>query len=222
MSYVIVKDKQMVLLGPMGWRQRMFQNEINDLVEQGEMSVAYQIPPVEQGYIDLGEGFEIFPIVESYIPDHDPIYDQLVGPFYTYADGKASSTYTTVLGDISLSKATLKSQAAAERYRKENLSTTITVQGQAMTLDTSRDNRSIFVDKLMMMGESDTVNWKFPEGWVMLTRAELQSIVLFGAAYIQAQFDWENTISSQIDAATTVEELKAIVILPPTPAILGE
>ena len=65
------------------------------------------------------------------------------------------------------------------------------------------------------MGDTDTVVWKFPETWLTLTKAELSSVVIAGAAYIQAQFDWEKSVADSIDAAATVDDLKAITIVEP-------
>jgi len=65
------------------------------------------------------------------------------------------------------------------------------------------------------MGENDTVNWKFPEGWLTLTKVELGAAVSAGAAHIQGSFDWEKAKIEEIEAAETVEVLDAIVIVEP-------
>jgi hypothetical protein len=63
------------------------------------------------------------------------------------------------------------------------------------------------------MAESDTVNWKFPETWLTLTKTDLSLAVQAGAQYIQSCFDWELNITEQIDLAETKEQLLAIVII---------
>lgn len=219
-NYVIVQNRQTILLGPMPWRQRMFQSEINDLYDQGEIAQKYDILPVENGYVNLGEGIEIFPVADSVtVPEHDPIYEALAGPFWAFwNDPKvAIPNYNVVPVDINLSKGALKNLAAAVRYNKEIRGTTTTVQGTTVTLDTSRDGRTIFTHAHSIMEDGATTNWKFQEGWLTISKEELNAIIMAGAAYIQAQFDWEADISSKIDAATTVEELKAIVIVEPLP-----
>jgi hypothetical protein len=52
----------MVILGPITWRQRFIQTEINDLIDDGELTIDYTVPATEQGYINIGDGFEIFPV----------------------------------------------------------------------------------------------------------------------------------------------------------------
>jgi hypothetical protein len=65
------------------------------------------------------------------------------------------------------------------------------------------------------MGNDDTANWKFPEGWLTLTKDDLASVVTAADAYVQGVFDWEKTINDEIDAAETAEELHAIEIETP-------
>lgn len=219
-NYVIVQNKQTVLLGPMPWRQRMFQSEINDLHDQGEITVKYEILPVENGYVNLGEGIEIFPVFDTPLPEHDNVYETVAGPFWNFGNNIASPSWNVVPVDINVSKTMLKNLAASERYKKEIKGTKTTVQGKEVTLDTSRNGRLIF-SNASNISDVGTTNWKFPEGWLNITKAQLGTIVSVGTAYIQAQFDWEANISSQVDAATNVEELKAIVIVEPSPAGKG-
>jgi hypothetical protein len=93
--------------------------------------------------------------------------------------------------------------------------TKTTIQDLEVTLDTSRDGRNVFIQKYTLMGEDDVVNWKFPEGWLTLTKTELGVAVATGAAHIQGAFDWEKAKVEEIEAAETVEALNAIVIVEP-------
>jgi len=215
MLYLLVQNKTTVLLGPMSWRQRFIQSEINDLVDAGDLSTAYQVPPAEQGYVDLGDGFEIFPIVASTGTDHDPIYQALAGPYYTYDSNLASESYTVLDQSLDSVKQNLRPVVAAERYRRENAGTSVTVQDQQVTVDTSRDNRNTLVQAFLLMSETDTVNWKFPEGFLNLTYADIESVVSAGATYIQTQFNWEVDKLAEIDAAADIPALQAITIVEP-------
>ena len=62
------------------------------------------------------------------------------------------------------------------------------------------------------MADTDTINWKFPETWLTITKQELGYIVSQGVAYIQGCFDWEVQKNAEIDACTTLAELDAIII----------
>ena len=210
-KYILVENKTSVLWGPMFWnRYRTFQTELDDL------DVNFTLSPTETGYVLINDNYEIFPVVETTGPTtYDPTYDQLVGPFYTFSNNEAFEQYQSQPIAIENVRQTLTQVAATERFRKEQLGTTATVQDVIVTVDTSRDGRNVFVQKYALMADSDTVNWKFPEQWITLTKADLGSVVYAGAAYIQAQFDWEQQIGVSIDAATTPDELKAIVIVQP-------
>jgi hypothetical protein len=61
------------------------------------------------------------------------------------------------------------------------------------------------------MSDDQSIVFKF-EGSVFksVTRDELGMIVATGAAHIQAAFDWESQLYSEIDDCTTIEELKLV------------
>lgn len=214
MNYIIVKDQQTVLLGPMPWRQRMFQREINDLLEAGDITQQYTIPPVpsDTHYLALGEGLEIFPVVQSNVPAHDAIYEQLAGPYYSYANNEATETFNAVSVPLDQIKGTLKNIVTNNRYKKEVGGFKITVQSSEVTVDTSREGRQIFLDTYLAMADAETINWKFPETWINVTKSEMEQIVFAGKTHIQTCFDWELSTQNAIDAAQTEQELKAIVL----------
>ncbi len=214
MNYIIVKDQQTVLLGPMPWRQRMFQREINDLLEAGDITEQYTIPPIppESKYLALGEGLEIFPVVQSNVPAHDGIYEQLAGPYYSYANNEATETFNAVSVPLDQIKGTLKNIVTNNRYKKEVGGFKITVQSSEVTVDTSREGRQIFLDTYLAMADAETINWKFPEVWINVTKSDMEQIVFTGKSHIQTCFDWELSTQNAIDAAQTEQELKAIVL----------
>jgi len=211
MKYLLVQNKTTVLLGPIEWRPRFIQSELNDLVDAGEKATAYTISPTETGYIDCNDGFEIFPIASSEGSAHDPIYEQLAGPFYTYDNNVASEVYNVLDRDISFVKESLKQVISAERYRKQNLGTTLNIGGTDVTLATDADELANFVSLLSSIGE-DSVNWKFKEGFITLVKADVQSIVDAIRSHIQTQFDWEKTIGETIETATELTSLKSLTI----------
>lgn len=218
MDYLIVENRQTVLLGPMSWRQRMFQEELNDL------EVEYTVPATAQGYLKVNDTLEIFP-VELEQQAFDPVFESLSGPFWVYNTtevdsgmegippsytGSAFGNYEVYTLEVPQIQTTLVSMTASQRYNKEIAGTTAIIQGQVVTVDTSREGRTIFVQAYSLMADDDTVDWKFPETWLTLTKTELKSVVDVGAAYIQQQFTWEKTVVDKINTATTVDALKQI------------
>lgn len=203
-SYLLVENREIIHLGPMEWRQRFFQSELND------MEVEFTVPPVEQGYLQVNGSLEFIPIASVEVPEAD-MFEELVGPTWTYVNNEAFGVYTKRAGNVEAAKGNMKNMTAARRYERENTPFLYTVQGQQVTVDASRDNRNIFIQKYQLMADNDTVQWKFPEGWLTLTKNELGAIVLAGAAHIQTQFDWEKNICDQIDATSDVTVLKQIL-----------
>lgn len=214
MNYLIVRNKQFVLLGPMIWRQRMFQSIINDLFDDGDITQKYDIPPIapESNYLDLGEGLEIFPVTSSNVPDHDTKYFELAGPYYTYKNNQASESYNVVARSLDQSKSILNGIVTNNRYIKEQAGIKLTIQGQEVTIDTARGSRDIFMQTYLAMSDTETINWKFPEAWIAVTKSDMGYIVTSGKNHIQGCFDWELEKHNEIMAATTVAELQEIVL----------
>jgi len=217
MDYLLVKNQTIVLLGPMNWRPRYFQLEINDLVENGDLSFQYTVPPAEQGYINVGDGIEFYP-VNLTVPAYDPNFQYLAGPFWTFDNTTnfvAIGTYNVLTLDIPPIKDNLKQKAAIIRYEREQLGTSannVTSNNLSISLYTDRDNRNQYITLLNSIGDG-TINFKSNQGFLQLANTDIQNIVAAVNDYVQAQFNWELSIQNQINAANTIDELKAIVIV---------
>ena len=209
MEYLLVKDREQVILGPMPWKVRYIQSELNDLVEAEEKASDFTLSPSES-YTDCGDGYELIPV--TFVPpEYDSVYQHLAGPFYTYNGNEAVGAYTVQDADIDVIKAALKNQASAERKRKQVLNTTITVNGTELSVPSDDAELQKYVSALASIGDA-TISWKFGLSFIDLNAAGLQTIIDAIRGYVQTQFDWEKGIYESIDAANTVEELKSIII----------
>ena len=213
MNYLLVQNKQMVVLGPITWRQRFIQTEINDLIDDGELSIDYTVPATEQGYINIGDGFEIFP-VELTTPAFDPIYEELAGPFWTYENNVATGIYTVNTLSIEKIKGHLKQVVATERYRKQNLGTTVAIANTTFSISTDTNTINSLLSLANNTG-TDTINYKSPNGFISLTGTDIQNVVNQIHDYIQTQFNWEKTTNETIDDANDITTLQAIEIVEP-------
>jgi hypothetical protein len=213
MYYILVQNRQTVLLGPINWRQRFIQTEINELIDSGEITEDYKVPATEQGYIKINDEFEIFPASLESI-GYDPIHEQLAGPFWTFEDNSAIGSYTVVPLDINIAKSNLKQITAAERYRKQNSGTTVTISDNTFFVNTDKET----INSLLSLAETtgtDVINYKSPNGFIPMTGADIRSVVDQIHQHIQTHFDWEKTIHETIDDANDVSQLKAITIVEP-------
>jgi hypothetical protein len=206
--YVLV-HKERVLVGPRDWNRPIFEDALERLKLQ--TLLPRRDPQTLPIVIDEDTYITNAAIV---IPPHNERIETYHGPYWNFENKDlAVGTYEIKYKTLGSIRELLRNEAAAERYRREVAGTKTTIQDLEVTLDTSRDGRNIFLQKYTLMGENDVVNWKFPEGWLTLTKAELGAAVSAGAAHIQGAFDWEKAKIEEIEAADTVEELDAIVIV---------
>jgi len=210
MYAVVYKNR--VIVGPMEWNRAIFQGS---LAKEGIQVQLPRVPPDEWPLTVNSDAF-IVPVQENR-PEMNPMVEYYYGPLWDIQPDLVIANYDVMDQPIESARLAFKAQAAGERYAQEVTGVTHEVQGITVTLDTSRDGRNIFVQKLAFMADGDTVNWKFPEAWLLLTKSDLAGVVQEGATHIQSCFDWEKGISDQIDAAQTKQELLAIPILPQPP-----
>jgi hypothetical protein len=203
----VLQHKGRVLNGPMDWNRGMFSGTLEDL--KIDFPLPREFPGVSPFVID--QDTSVF-IAELHPHEYNPLTEYLHGPFWQFTADRAIGTYQTVENPIDLIKGTMKNIVTNNRYAKEIAGAKVTIQGKEVTVDTARGARDVFIQKLLLMVDGTTVNWKFPEGWLLLTKADLQSAVAAGVAHVQGSFDWEVDKHAEIDACTTVEALKAVVL----------
>jgi hypothetical protein len=212
--YVVTDHNQQnfVILGPISWKPRYISDIISD-----ELQEDVTVTQADESRVP----FEPYPGVKirKCITNYAPIANSLIqvhqGPFWTYDDlnpeFQATATWVTMPRDIRMVKSELKNKVADIRWKKENLGVTLTIQEVEVWCDTSRGNRDIFLQKFMLMGDTDQINWKFPQTWLTLTKSELGLIVAQGGEYIQSCFDWEKEQVTIVDACETLEQLAELV-----------
>jgi hypothetical protein len=210
MMYAIV-HKGRVVLGPLAWAQKYYASVLK-VRHRIDANIPGQAPEVLPYTID--ENTTIHEVIENK-PNIDQMTQYHYGPLWDITGSVVVANYEIRDQEIESARNNFRAVAAFERYKKEISSVKATVQGIEVTADTSRDGRAIFLQKFLLMGDTDTVNWKFPEAWLTLTKAELGAVIQTGAMHIQSAFDWERNINLQIDAAQNGEELHAIVIADP-------
>lgn len=212
-----------VISGPRGWNSAFFRNSLK---ERGEVitSLIPSKPPETMPY-SISENAKVV-LANEVHAEINPMIEYHRGPLWSDVGDTATANYEAVSQPLDFAKQNYKNLLADERYKKEVAGAKVTIQDQEVSIDTTREGRSIFVEKFMLMSDSDTVNWKFPEGWLTLSKSDLEAVVQVGAAHIQEAFDWEQQISSDIDGETELLELVKYkdIIQPPKEdnPLLGE
>lgn len=203
MNFIITHNNQIVL-GPRRWNRSIFESELADL---GSTTI---LPPNNTDFISISDSIKIYPVSIVSTPAYNTKIEQLSGPFYTFAENSAIAKYEIVPKAIDVVKNELKGLIATARYKKEIAGTTTTIQGVSVNIDTSRTNRNIYAQQYSLMAAADTVQWKFAQTWLTLTKADLKTCALASSNYVQLQFAWESTKILEIDACTTLAELDLI------------
>lgn len=207
----VLAHKGRVQVGPMGWNRALFDGSLERL----NIRVTLPKLPPETLPLEIDADTKIYQAVED-IPEFNAKTHYKEGPYWVFSD-VATATYLVKEQPIESVKYVLKQEAAAERYEKEISGAKLTLSGKEYTVDTARGTRDVFVQKFLLMGDSDTVTWKFPEGWKVLSKAELGQVVQAGSAHVEGAFQWEVNKAQEIDACTTLEALSAVVIKDPAP-----
>lgn len=204
-TYVLVHNNQ-VLNGPRNWNYRSFESTLEDDLD---LKVKLPMKKEDDSIFVIDSNTKIYP-AELVYQEYNAKIEHLHGPFWDFSTGKAIGTFEIVPNEILGVKNVLKAKVSENRWKKEVAGIKVTIQNKEVSVDTSREGRNIFVQKLLLMSDTETVQWKFPEGWVILTKADLSQLVTAGVSYIQQQFDWEALKIQEIDACETLDELDKV------------
>ena len=91
---------------------------------------------------------------------------------------EAIPTWDKMVKPLDQIRQMIRDDVAGKRYIKEAAGTQVTIrEGVTVTADTSRDGRAIFVQVYATLADDATVDWKFPEGWFTVTKAELGAVI---------------------------------------------
>jgi hypothetical protein len=204
--FVIVQDN-FVIDGPRDWNKKKFEEV---LLEDCEVDFTLETRNESNLPIVVSYTVKILPVTK--LPD--PVFNSktqiLQGPFWNLSDTVAEAYYTAQDMPVDAVKNFLTSIIANARYIKETAGIKMTIQGIEVSVDTARGSRDIFFQAFLSIGETETMNWKFPETWLELTKSDLGLIVSAGRNHIQTSFDWENGWVNRVSAAVTLDDLNTL------------
>ena len=202
MHFCLLEDLN-IRLGPFEWSKRRFEDAI-----QEDFDILFPLPFQNSEAIDIHNSLKIRPVKETIYPNMNGRIQELAGPFVTITDTDCTLTYNAADKSIDSIKNELKSEVANNRYNFEVGGTTVTIQDQELPIITSRGERDIYLQTLQLGG--DNITWKFNDKWVVLSLAELQTIVTAVFTHVKNSFEWEAAKVTEIDACTTLDQLAAI------------
>lgn len=202
----VLIHKNRVISGPRDWNNKMFEHALREeanIVQSVSIAEPEQFPYV----IDSDT---VIKKVELIYPEYNKKIQYAEGPFWDLSGDIVIGTFEVKDNPIEPVKNVLKNRIAGVRYFQEIEGTKETIQGKEVTISTTRESRANYSAQIALMG--DSINWKFPEGWMVLTKSELQSVADAAYVFVQNKYNEEYAKVQQIDAATSLQELDAIVI----------
>lgn len=208
--YALIHNNK-VISGPRDW-DRAFWSML--LKQRGISFSLFPRKPVDVPHF-LNEDTKICKVETVY----EELTDMLQfheGPYWDLSSDVAVATYKAVDLPLEFAQANFKELAAAERYKKEVASMTVSVQDTDIAISTARDDRDQYLKKAETMADGESVKWKFGSLWMDLSKSDLMSIASQVEAHVQDTFDWEFGIVSQIDAVTDAQQLLDIEIVEPS------
>lgn len=205
--YVLVHNDR-VLVGPRDWNRAMFDGALEKL------KIKFVLPLRDPQELPIIIDDDTYVTNASLtIPYHNEKIESYHGPYWDFTNKKvAVGTYQIQERPIGSIREIIRNLAAAERYRRETSGIRITIQDAEVFIDTSREGRNIFVQANSMMGNDDTINWKFSERWLTLNKNDMNTIISAINQHIQSAFNWEKLKIEESELAETAAELDAIVI----------
>ena len=121
------------------------------------------------------------------------------------------SSFTTPTNWMDSSKANIKSYISLDR--KEKVEETLTFNGNRINLtNNTRTSLSLRVSSLTNQDGDIMTAWKFVDGYVDLTKAEIINLLNFVSNYIQSCFDVENMASSLVDDCNTLDDINNLTL----------
>jgi hypothetical protein len=218
--YVII-HKNRVILGILPWNSQYYTDVLRSRYRiTTELPRNEPAPDVFPWEIDADT--KIVPAEEVRPNIENPLVKYYYGPTWDFLETKVIANYEVIPHAIEDARANYKVKAGTQRYEQEVSGTSITINDVEYKIETDRSSRTKYIEKYVSMGE--TVNWKFNEGWVVLTKTQMQSIVAAIDTHVQSAYDEELRLNAVIDACETAEQLEAVEELnkKPNDEILGQ
>jgi hypothetical protein len=204
--YVIV-HKNRVIAGILPWNAQYFTD-----VLRTRHRILTELPrnePEASAFPwEIDAETKIFPAEEIRPNINNPLVEYYYGPTWEFLETKVIGNYDVLPHSIEDARGNYKVKASLQRYEQEVSGTKITIDDVEYKIETDRLAKTKFIEKYISMG--DTVNWKFNEGWKVLTKEQIYSIVVAIDVHVQSAFDEELRLNTVIDTCETAEQLESV------------
>lgn len=210
--YALIHNSQL-LLGPIKFNYRL----INADLEDNEIEERIGPRDYENVPLEINSNTFLLEVVLNQ-PEYDERSQVLRYTDWEIIDDngiqKAQFNYEVVDKSLDQIKGEYKQQLSPIRREKENQYLTLNIQNTDLSILTSREQRTQFINKLTALPETETVLYKFSDStWINVSKTDLEYIVQQIDLKVQEAFDWEYAKLQEIDNCTTKEEVFNVVIV---------
>ena len=203
------------IYGPLRWNSVKI-NEGLKLRGFDDLSVPDTMIAFRKGLIPsdeplvLKDNVKIYKVQEQAQPTFDELTQIRENLTYDTSSGICVGTYNIVNKSLDEVKASVNERAKEERIGLSFQTHTMSLNGTDHKVNIEEQSNITTNNRASVMSDSDTVNWKLEDSWIVATKADLMSINNFVMSKRQEIFDGEHTRSQEIDACTTKDELTTI------------
>lgn len=173
------------------------------------MEVVYSADGYETLHVGVRlpfEGEELATVIDLFAPI--AFWESATAVYQSVAVGTTGTHGVVPELTLAEAKAAKAIEIAAARYAAENKM--VSVSGVVYAADRASRAALNTAYTNLTNGVVESVSWKTVSGFVTLTATTIVPVVTTIAASVQASFDIEADLASQIAAAETVEQLNAI------------
>lgn len=203
-QYALIKNNEIVI-APRNWNVDIFTAELS------KNNVYVSLSSREPDDVLIWNDILIVPVIDN-TPLYDSHYQDLQGPTYIINNHEVSINYTVVSKSLDLLKNSLKASVIQLRDVKE--SSGIALNGNLVsTSEASQVKLASAKAYFDIDTEATSIDWNLPSGdFINLTKNDVIGMGIAIGRYIAGCSTTAKNIISQINATTTVEELKVINI----------
>ena len=212
--YVLVHQDE-VVYGPVHWHSDIMNKNLEKLGL--DPSLPIDIMARKQGIVPINQPTAINEETKIYKADmqneqpEESLFTDNGHIIWDFSTGVAVGTYVAIGKPIEEVKENLRNVVANKRNEKELEGTNVTIGEETFKILTGPISRLLLVEKLNVMGDTDTCMWKFMENrWSEVSKDNVLSMLGVVDSYVQNLVNWEHGLVQQIEAANSVDDLKEI------------
>lgn len=229
--YALIHNNQ-IQVGPRPWILGAFKEYLEETENAILIEEAQSLPRQAPAAILSGTDWKILPVTTIDQPELDPLFEELVGPFWTVHENHVSGLYQKTDAKLENSKGALKNIVTQTRQKMEEFGFYYPYNGDFVRFATDIKSRTALqmgtpgmwklkltpydlvippenIELTLALGESPI--------WFDMTQILFEEFKTYAQQHIQNCFNYENTMWTAIDAAQNLITLKNLDLTFPTP-----